>query len=133
MTCSRALARKSEVSHPHDETRVSISEGLLRAVDEARFLSLEAECLDATIGDALSQVGRADATRLQNADLLRQGLDGLAQYLEALTSTIDDKGTCCPAAASAGLLMAAQSKRLQKAAPSEQKSTAQDCSEFWGD
>gem|GEM_PF-2132630 len=105
----------------------------MRAVDEARFLSLEAERLDAAIGAALAHTGRTDGLPFQNADLIRQGLDGLAQYLEALTGTIDEQGTCCPMAASTGLLMAEQTKRLRKAPPSEQNYTANDCSEVWGD
>ncbi|WFE74031.1 hypothetical protein [Roseinatronobacter sp. S2] len=114
-----------------ETTRVPIAEGLSRAADEARFLSREAEHLDASIAAALGQSSPADSNGLQNADLIRQGLEGLALFLSALATTVDEQGTCCPAQAATKVMMKEQSGRLQNNRPPDGAVKAHYSSELW--
>ncbi|MCC5959277.1 MAG: hypothetical protein JJU08_08040 [Rhodobacteraceae bacterium] len=114
-----------------ETTRVPIAEGLSRAADEAIFLSRHAEHLDASIAAALGRSHPAEAQKLQNADLIRQGLEGLAVFLGALATTVDEHGTCCPAQAAAKVLMKEQSRRLRNEAASDASTKAHDSTELW--
>ncbi|MDD7972421.1 hypothetical protein [Roseinatronobacter alkalisoli] len=105
-------ARAQAPAPPVENGRVALSDGLLRAADEARLLSQQAARLDANIGAALAQADPGVTRDLQNADILRQGLEGLTQFLTALVETLDRDGTCNPVVATEALLMRDQSLRL---------------------
>ncbi|MGP9789097.1 hypothetical protein [Roseinatronobacter sp. NSM] len=115
-----------------DKPRVPFSEGLLRAANEARLLSQEAAHLDDTIGVILARYSQTDARGLQNADLLRQGLEGLADFLTGLVETIDVAGTCCPSEAAAALRMQEQSRRLGDKTISDTVPDNTTAGEIWG-
>lgn len=128
-TQTRSAPSETQVSS--GTTRVPIAEGLSRAVDEARFLSKQAEHLDASIAVALDQSRLAEAQGLQNADLIRQGLEGLALFLDALATTVDEHGTCCPAQAAAKVLMREQSYRFRNGAAAHESTQAHNSSDLW--
>lgn len=113
--------------------RISVAEALARAAQEARLLADEAALLDDGLGQALAQLPGAAPKGVQGADALRQGLGGLACFLDALATTLDDAGTCAPARAAAGLELRAQVLRLGSgaSAPGPAGTAAPPGDELW--
>ena len=131
MTLHQTRAEAFERDHA-EKPRVPMSEGLLRAANEARLLSQDAAQLDHTIGFALANSDQMGARELQNADLLRQGLEGLADFLAGLAETIDVEGMCCPSDAAAALRMKDQSRRLGDETTPDTVLEAAPAGEIWG-
>lgn len=96
-----------------DPARVPVAEALARMAHETRLLSQEAADLDAGISKLLLQSTIAEQHGLHAADMLRQGLEGLEQFITLLADTIGPDGCCAPGHAARHLGLQAQAMRLR--------------------
>ena len=91
----------------------SISDVLLRAAQEVRLLSQDAANLDTEISELVAQSVFPAQQGLQAADMLRQRLEGLEQFLSELVKTLEGDGRCSPLRATKNLTLQAQAMRLR--------------------
>lgn len=93
-----------------------ISTVLGRAALEARALGRIAASLDDAIGDlSHGQGARPDRAALQSADLLRQGIEDLATFLEATSEIVPQDCRIDPAAPVARLALRDLAARISGA------------------
>ncbi|WP_147391951.1 hypothetical protein [Paracoccus onubensis] len=83
-----------------------------RASVEARRLAEDLTALDRTIGRAIQSAGADDLRDLQQADAIRQGLEGLSRFFATLAETTDPAIMCDPAQAIRNVPLRAQAQRL---------------------
>lgn len=105
------------------KTEEPVFQVLRRTADEAFELAAGLSQLDSEIGRLLSNTEDIGLEIFQRADLIRQSLEGLAKFLDALSETIDTAATCDPVFAATDLGMQAQGRRLapqQGASPASQ-------------
>lgn len=85
---------------------------LCRAAEEVRRLAENLASLDRAIGRAVISVEAGEMEKLQHADTVRQGLEGLSQFFTALAETADPETMCDPVMAVRDIPMRAQARRL---------------------
>lgn len=90
-----------------------------RASVEIRRLAEDLTVLDRTIGQAIRSASADEAKDLQQADAIRQGLEGLARFFATLGETMDPATMCNPAQAIRNIPLRAQARRLALTHPQE--------------
>lgn len=108
-----SIAPNHADSHRVDSPGTPVADVLLRVAHEARLLSQKAAQLDAEISKAVTKADFSVRPGFQSADLLRQELDGLEQFITALVDTLDEDGRCAPCDATLNLTLRAQAMRLR--------------------
>lgn len=100
-----------------------------RASAEARRLAEDLTLLDRTIGRAIQSASADEARDLQQADAIRQGLEGLSRFFATLAETTEPTIMCDPAQAIRNVPLRAQARRLALTHP--QADDPED--ELWDD
>lgn len=90
---------------------------LHRVAEEAGTLATDITALDRAIGQALTVTDMGALDGLQRADAIRQGLEGLSNFLTRLARTVEPGVICDPVRAAEGMALRAQVQRLAGLAP----------------
>lgn len=114
----------------HDSI-MPLSSILFLAGQEAGFLASKLAELDRRIGESIQDLGNAPQQGLQSADEVRQGLEGLARYLNGLAETVNAEITCDPQQATQSLALRGQIQRLL--GRSDESSEDSKDIELWND
>lgn len=112
MTHSARHNKEENTSECDIPCRMPIAEVMIRISDEAQRLSRGAAELELEIGELLKKSTSPEGVKIQTVDSLRQELEGLAQFLEALIETLDVNGGCLPHQAALNLKLGNQVTRL---------------------
>lgn len=107
-----AMKQHGATQHSCSMSVEPVFQVLQRAASEAAALAADLTQLDHEIGRVLDKVEGMNIDGLQCADSVRQGLEGLSQFLVALSDSVDPEITCDPSKAASGLGMQAQAQRL---------------------
>ncbi|RNF33197.1 hypothetical protein [Paracoccus methylarcula] len=109
--------------NPADETFASAAGAeplrrvLCRVAEEAGTLANDITALDRAIGQALTVTDMGALDGLQRADAIRQGLEGLSNFLARLAETVEPGVICDPVGAAEGMALRAQLQRLAGLTP----------------
>ena len=101
-----------------------------RVSDEARQVTEDLALLDRAISRAVALAGAEELEDLQKADSLRQRLEGMSRFLEALAQAMKPEVMCNPVLAAQKIPMRAQAQRLALLPPNASQSPDRD-SELW--
>ena len=101
-----------------------------RVSDEARQVTDDLALLDRAISRAVAMASAEELEDLQKADSVRQRLEGLSRFLEALAHRMDPEVMCNPVLAAQEIPMRAQAQRLAILPPNAPPVTDRD-SELW--
>lgn len=107
-----AADRSIDNSYGAAPSEEALHEVLGRLGEEAGVFAAELTHLDHELGLLLDLVEEVDLSGFQCTDRIRQGLEGLAQFLESLSKSVDRSVVCDPVSAANNLKLRAQAQRL---------------------